>query len=141
MRLFGAILLVILICINLIGIQYVSKTGVLFLGVVILGILCMYIGSFVAHTRDDLLDGIDGLSDKNFSDNFDPDPESDYSFPNSFFGLLAIYFPSVTGIMAGANRSGDLKDPSASLPKGTLSAQLITSFVYASMPILMGGVA
>jgi len=40
----------------------------------------------------------------------------------TFFGLLAIYFPSVTGVFAGANRSGDLEDPSASIPAGTIGA-------------------
>ncbi|KAI2667540.1 Solute carrier family 12 member 7 [Labeo rohita] len=35
----------------------------------------------------------------------------------TFFTLLVgIYFPSVTGIMAGSNRSGDLRDPQRSIP-------------------------
>ncbi|RNA10301.1 solute carrier family 12 member 6 isoform X2 [Brachionus plicatilis] len=50
----------------------------------------------------------------------------------SFLILIGIYFPSVTGIMAGSNRSGDLKDPSKSIPQGTIAAVLITSFIYLS---------
>uniref|UniRef100_A0A3B3UMN5 Solute carrier family 12 member 5b n=1 Tax=Poecilia latipinna TaxID=48699 RepID=A0A3B3UMN5_9TELE len=39
----------------------------------------------------------------------------------SFFTLLVgIYFPSVTGIMAGSNRSGDLRDAQKSIPIGTI---------------------
>ncbi|KTG01406.1 hypothetical protein cypCar_00031958 [Cyprinus carpio] len=39
----------------------------------------------------------------------------------TFFTLLVgIYFPSVTGIMAGSNRSGDLRDPQRSIPTGVV---------------------
>ena len=47
----------------------------------------------------------------------------------SFLILVGIYFPSVTGIMAGSNRSGDLRDPSRSIPKGTIAAVITTSFI------------
>lgn len=51
---------------------------------------------------------------------------------SSFMVLLAIYFPSVTGIMAGSNRSGDLEDAQKSIPVGTIMAIATTSFVYIS---------
>ncbi|XP_066558303.1 solute carrier family 12 member 5 [Amia ocellicauda] len=57
----------------------------------------------------------------------------------SFFTLLVgIYFPSVTGIMAGSNRSGDLRDAQKSIPIGTIMAISTTSFVYISSIILFG---
>lgn len=56
----------------------------------------------------------------------------------NFFMLLAIFFPSVTGIMAGSNRSGDLKDASQSIPKGTVGAILTTSTVYVLSVIFLG---
>nr|XP_057910683.1 solute carrier family 12 member 5 isoform X3 [Doryrhamphus excisus] len=57
----------------------------------------------------------------------------------SFFTLLVgIYFPSVTGIMAGSNRSGDLRDAQKSIPVGTIAAITTTSTVYMSSVILFG---
>uniref|UniRef100_A0A3B4BQR9 Solute carrier family 12 member 5b n=1 Tax=Pygocentrus nattereri TaxID=42514 RepID=A0A3B4BQR9_PYGNA len=57
----------------------------------------------------------------------------------SFFTLLVgIYFPSVTGIMAGSNRSGDLQDAQKSIPIGTILAISTTSTIYMSCVILFG---
>uniref|UniRef100_A0A674B0X9 Solute carrier family 12 member 5-like n=1 Tax=Salmo trutta TaxID=8032 RepID=A0A674B0X9_SALTR len=57
----------------------------------------------------------------------------------SFFTLLVgIYFPSVTGIMAGSNRSGDLRDAQKSIPIGTIMAITTTSIVYMSAVVLFG---
>ncbi|XP_038587292.1 solute carrier family 12 member 6-like isoform X3 [Micropterus salmoides] len=56
----------------------------------------------------------------------------------SFTLLVGIFFPSVTGIMAGSNRSGDLKDAQRSIPIGTILAILTTSFVYLSSVVLFG---
>ncbi|XP_062925824.1 solute carrier family 12 member 7-like isoform X2 [Mobula hypostoma] len=55
-----------------------------------------------------------------------------------FTMLVGIYFPSVTGIMAGSNRSGDLKDAQKSIPTGTLLAIITTSFIYLSSILLFG---
>ncbi|XP_075864034.1 solute carrier family 12 member 7 isoform X1 [Microcebus murinus] len=52
--------------------------------------------------------------------------------------LVGIYFPSVTGIMAGSNRSGDLKDAQKSIPTGTIMAIVTTSFIYLSCIVLFG---
>uniref|UniRef100_A0A803TB75 Solute carrier family 12 member 5 n=1 Tax=Anolis carolinensis TaxID=28377 RepID=A0A803TB75_ANOCA len=62
-----------------------------------------------------------------------------FSDMTSYFTLLVgIYFPSVTGIMAGSNRSGDLRDAQKSIPIGTIMAIATTSAVYISSVILFG---
>jgi amino acid transporter len=58
---------------------------------------------------------------------------------HSFFTVFAIYFPSCTGIVAGANLSGDLKDPTDAIPKGTLLAVGTTYFSYILYAILSAG--
>uniref|UniRef100_A0A672IK64 Solute carrier family 12 member 4-like n=1 Tax=Salarias fasciatus TaxID=181472 RepID=A0A672IK64_SALFA len=56
----------------------------------------------------------------------------------SFTLLVGIFFPSATGIMAGSNRSGDLRDAQKSIPVGTILAITTTSLVYISSVVLFG---
>ena len=45
------------------------------------------------------------------------------------FTLLSILFPGFTGIMAGVNRSGSLREPGKNIPMGTLGAILVTFLI------------
>jgi len=51
----------------------------------------------------------------------------------SFWKIFAIFFPAVTGIMAGANLSGELKNPRRAIPLGTMSAIGVTMIIYITL--------
>jgi hypothetical protein len=78
---------------------------------------------------------------KVFMDNWLPDYRYSEGSNQTFFSVFAIFFPSVTGIQAGANISGDLKDPASSIPVGTLLALLISMISYVTFVLFAGGAA
>ncbi len=54
-----------------------------------------------------------------------------------FWAVFAVFFPAVTGFTQGVSMSGDLADPSRSLPTGTFAAVGLSTVVYVSVAVLI----
>lgn len=54
-----------------------------------------------------------------------------------FWQVFAVFFPAVTGILAGVSMSGDLEDPSQAIPRGAMGAVLVGFAVYLAIPLAL----
>lgn len=139
-RIVGSVALVIMIVICAVGMEWEAKAQNFLVVAIIAAIVDFLVGAALGPmgNEKDIAKGFVGLNWDTLSSNF----FSDYRFSEGkmqdFFSVFAIFFPSVTGIQAGANISGDLKDPSASIPKGTLLALLISMISYILFVVFAG---
>uniref|UniRef100_A0A8C4ESU5 Solute carrier family 12 member 1 n=1 Tax=Dicentrarchus labrax TaxID=13489 RepID=A0A8C4ESU5_DICLA len=125
-RIVGCITVVLLLAISVAGMEWEAKAQILLLIILLVAIVNVFVGTFIPVTTDKKSKGIFNYNSKIFLENFPPD----FREGESFFSVFAIFFPAATGILAGANISGDLRDPQAAIPKGTLLAILITGVTY-----------
>ncbi|KAK2709719.1 hypothetical protein QYM36_013406 [Artemia franciscana] len=138
-RIIGAITLVACTVIVLIGMEWEAKAQIFLLGMLVIAIVDFFIGAFIGPTNDEeIARGFLGWNGTLFSDNFVSDYREDEGVYYSFFSVFAVFFPAATGILAGANISGDLKDASSALPKGTLLSILISTIVYVAFAFFCG---
>lgn len=94
----------------------------------ILAVLALAIGCFV-------IGALDMWQLETFTQNSSPH----YPAGGSMWSAFALFFPAATGIMAGANMSGDLKKPSQAIPRGTLASIAFTALIYISFVFLLAG--
>lgn len=58
-----------------------------------------------------------------------------------FWGVFAVFFPAVTGILAGVSLSGDLEEPSRAIPIGALGAVAVGAVIYLILPFALASAA
>ncbi|XP_052826762.1 solute carrier family 12 member 2, partial [Octopus bimaculoides] len=124
-RIIGVITITLLLGIAIIGMEWEARAQLILLGILLLSMSAYIIGSFISPNNDNFSKGYTGYRVDVFKENFLPDFRNE-----EFFSVFSIFFPAATGILAGANISGDLKDAQVAIPKGTLLAIAISSVVY-----------
>eukprot|EP00258_Populus_trichocarpa_P014805 XP_006369978.2 cation-chloride cotransporter 1 [Populus trichocarpa] len=148
-QIYGIVVTIILCFIVFGGVKMINRVAPAFLIPVLFSLLCIFIGIFLTK-KDYPADGVTGLSLESFKENW----SSDYQFTNNagipdpegkvywnFNALVGLFFPAVTGIMAGSNRSASLKDTQRSIPIGTLAATLTTTVLYLVSVLFFGALA
>ncbi|KAH9500961.1 hypothetical protein Btru_069330 [Bulinus truncatus] len=132
-RIIGSITIIILLAIAIVGMNWEARAQVILLVILTLAILNFFVGLCIPPTPTQMSQGFLGIKEvflTNLLDRYEKD--------ETFFSVFAVFFPAATGILAGANISGDLKDASKSIPKGTFLAILITTLVYLLIAIFSG---
>eukprot|EP00834_Sanchytrium_tribonematis_P003480 NODE_135_length_16508_cov_1.365897.p1 type:complete len:868 gc:universal NODE_135_length_16508_cov_1.365897:12848-15451(+) len=123
--------------------QFLNKKHLYFLNMtlfafVILSVLSLMIGLLSNEPRYDGIQKLPG----NLSQNMEPsflDFESDLLVAGGpFMYFFAVFFPSISGIIPGLNRSGSLRHPAESLKIGLFSNLLITTILYTIIILLLG---
>ncbi len=59
----------------------------------------------------------------------------------SYWEVFAVFFPAVTGLLAGLGLSGDLQDPGKSIPRGVLLSVAVGFIVYMVLPVVLANAA
>eukprot|EP00117_Sycon_ciliatum_P037425 scpid38063/ scgid28000/ Solute carrier family 12 member 2; Basolateral Na-K-Cl symporter; Bumetanide-sensitive sodium-(potassium)-chloride cotransporter 1 len=131
----GLATVTLLLCIALIGMAWEARAQTILLAMLLIAIANFAIGTFIGPKSDaERAEGFLGYNGTIHNDNF----KSGYTDGNTFFTVFSIFFPAATGILAGANISGDLKEPQKAIPKGTLVAIGISTVLYIVMAWMVG---
>ncbi|XP_034458609.1 solute carrier family 12 member 2 isoform X1 [Hippoglossus hippoglossus] len=131
-RIIGTITVILLLGISVAGMEWEAKAQIFLLFVLITAIINYFIGSFIPVKAKESV-GFFGYDSAIMWENMGPNFREE-----TFFSVFSIFFPAATGILAGANISGDLADPQLAIPRGTLLAILITGIVYLGVAVSTG---
>ncbi|MBN3292557.1 S12A3 protein, partial [Polypterus senegalus] len=134
-RIVGVITVTCLLGISLAGMEWEAKAQILFFIVIMVSFANYIVGTLIPASPEKQAKGFFSYRADIFAENFVPK----WRGPDgSFFGMFSIFFPSATGILAGANISGDLKDPTVAIPKGTMMSIFWTTVSYLVISATIG---
>ncbi|XP_037689976.1 solute carrier family 12 member 1 isoform X2 [Choloepus didactylus] len=133
-RIIGSITVVILLGISVAGMEWEAKAQVILLIILLIAIANFFIGTVIPSNNEKRSRGFFNYQASIFAENFGPS----FTKGEGFFSVFAIFFPAATGILAGANISGDLEDPQDAIPRGTMLAIFITTVAYIGVAICVG---
>ncbi|CAL4065736.1 unnamed protein product, partial [Meganyctiphanes norvegica] len=137
-RVIGVATLILMLALAIVGLEWVTRVQILLLFLLIGSQINLVIGLFIGpKSTEEQAMGYTGFNGAIMSENWSPEYRYSEGQQQSFFSVFAVFFPAVTGIIAGANMSGDLKDPGTAIPKGTLAAILTTFITYIIYPIMV----
>ncbi|XP_041092734.1 solute carrier family 12 member 3-like isoform X1 [Polyodon spathula] len=134
-RIIGVITVVVLLGVCVAGMEWESKAQILFFIVILISFVNYFVGTVIPATKEKQSKGFFNYKADLFLSNMVPGWRGE---DGSFFGMFSIFFPSATGILAGANISGDLKDPAVAIPRGTLMAIFWTTISYLAISATIG---
>ncbi|XP_046966935.1 bumetanide-sensitive sodium-(potassium)-chloride cotransporter-like, partial [Vanessa cardui] len=138
-RIVGTIALFVMCVICAFGMDWETKAQNFLVVIIVVAILNYILGACLGPANNsERAQGFVGISVETALINLGPDFRYSDNEQHSFFSIFAMYFPAVTGVQAGANICGDLRNPAIAIPKGTLLALGLSMLSYLVMAVLCG---
>ncbi len=112
------------------GIAWISADFAFRVQYVILGLIGLSLVSLLGSEG-----AILGLDEAQWWGNYEGFPEDGFKESTDFWQVFAVFFPATTGILAGANMSGELKNPRRAIAVGTLTAIVVSTVIYFALTL------